>query len=156
MSDTRDPEHDQQLPVAPVDTAARCAQDIVIEEMERSKAVGLAKYGSAGVFPGNGRDQLRDLADELRDGLVYVTAAIMERDQRRASLHAANRYFIEELAKVLCVEAHNEMPAEDALALFEGGENEAWRFRAAELTYGPLNDAIDGMFFVGLAAGEKS
>lgn len=75
MSDVRDPETDQQLPVRN-DSAA--VQDLVIADIEQRKALGLKKYGTL-LQAHNGRDMLRDAYDEALDLCIYLRGALEER-----------------------------------------------------------------------------
>lgn len=81
MAATRDPETDQQLPEQnrlPVIQEIIMAEEYirgddphVIAAMRASLALGIRKYGT-GLQPFNGRDVVQDLAEELRDALVYA------------------------------------------------------------------------------------
>jgi hypothetical protein len=53
-------------------------QDAVIADIEARKRVGLERYGTL-LQPGNGRDALRDLYEELIDACMYVKQALLER-----------------------------------------------------------------------------
>ena len=68
-----------QPPPVPNDRPA--IQDLVIADMKARKAVGLERYGTL-LQPGNGRDFLRDLYEELLDACNYVRGAMFERDGR--------------------------------------------------------------------------
>jgi len=69
----------EQPPPIPNDRPA--IQDLVIADMKARKAVGLERYGTL-LQPGNGRDFLRDLYEELLDACNYVRGAMFERDGR--------------------------------------------------------------------------
>jgi hypothetical protein len=59
-----------RAPVAP-------AIDAVCESLQARKRLGLERYGSV-LQAGNGRDALRDLAEELNDAVVYCRQVIEE------------------------------------------------------------------------------
>lgn len=67
---------DQQLPVV---NDERPVQDQVVEYIERRKAVGVERYGTA-LQANNGRDALRDLFEELVDAVNYCAQTLIERD----------------------------------------------------------------------------
>lgn len=56
-------------------------QDLVIADIEARKAVGLRRYGQL-LHAHDGRDNLRDLYEELEDALIYTRKALYERDGR--------------------------------------------------------------------------
>ena len=68
MSDVRDPETDQQLPV-PNDHPSM--HDLAVDLMYSRKAHGLRKYGSL-LQPANGRSFSQDAVEEAADLLVYM------------------------------------------------------------------------------------
>lgn len=70
-------EGDQPLPT-PNDS--RSIQDMVIEDIEARKAVGLERYGTL-LQANNGRDSLQDLYEELLDAATYARQLIEERRQ---------------------------------------------------------------------------
>ncbi len=74
MSDTRDPKTYQQLPV-PNDR--KSCQDMVIEDIEKRKALGISKYGTL-LQPFNGRSFLQDAYEEVLDLAVYLRGALEE------------------------------------------------------------------------------
>jgi hypothetical protein len=53
-------------------------QHMVIADIQARMQVGLERYGTL-LKPGNGRDALRDLYEELLDGAMYARQAIEER-----------------------------------------------------------------------------
>lgn len=53
----------------------------VIRDMAGRDAIGLRKYGRP-LQPGDGRDTLWDLYEELLDAVVYLRKAIIERDSQ--------------------------------------------------------------------------
>ncbi len=69
---------DQPLPLA-VDGPNM--QDLVIADLEARKQVGLQRYGQL-LKADDGRDNLRDLYEELMDALVYLRKEIYRRDRR--------------------------------------------------------------------------
>ncbi len=75
MSDERDPETDQPLPVV---NEHGFVQDQVIADIEKRKALGIRKYGTA-LQPHNGRDALQDAYEEALDLAIYLRQALMER-----------------------------------------------------------------------------
>jgi len=64
---------------APVVNDGPCIQDLVIQDMEGRKVVGLRRYGTL-LQPFNGRDALRDAYEEALDLAQYLRQAIEERD----------------------------------------------------------------------------
>ncbi len=54
-------------------------QSMVIADMHTREQTGIERYGTA-LHPHNGRDALRDLYEELLDGVMYVRQLIAERD----------------------------------------------------------------------------
>lgn len=62
-------------------------QDLVIADLERRKAVGLAKYGTL-LQPFNGRDALLDAYQEAMDLTQYLRQALEERSQLATALDA--------------------------------------------------------------------
>jgi hypothetical protein len=63
----------------PLPNASRSVQDMVIDDMQARKQVGMARYGTL-LQVGNGRDMLRDAYEEALDLAVYLRGAIAERD----------------------------------------------------------------------------
>lgn len=76
MSDTRDPDTDQPLPVV---NDRPFVQDLVVADIEERKLHGIRKYGTA-LQSGNGRDMLQDAYEEALDLAIYLRGAIDERD----------------------------------------------------------------------------
>lgn len=74
MSDTRDPDRDQPLPI-PNDNPS--CHDLVIADMEERKQFGLRKYNSL-LQPHNGRSFLQDAYEEVLDLAVYLRGRIEE------------------------------------------------------------------------------
>jgi hypothetical protein len=64
---------------APIVNDGPCIQDLVIQDMEGRKVVGLQRYGTL-LQPFNGRDALRDAYEEALDLAQYLRQAIEERD----------------------------------------------------------------------------
>lgn len=62
----------------PTPTGAPSVQEMVIADIHARMQVGLERYGTL-LQPGNGRDALRDLYEELLDGACYARQAIAER-----------------------------------------------------------------------------
>lgn len=77
MSDVRDPETDQRLPVPNEQTSC---QDLVIADIEKRKALGLRKYGTL-LQPFNGRSFLQDAYEEVLDLAVYLRGKLEEERQ---------------------------------------------------------------------------
>lgn len=77
MSDARDPETDQPLPVV---NDRPFVQDLVVADIEERKQHGIRKYGTA-LQSGNGRDMLQDAYEKALDLAIYLRGAIDERDQ---------------------------------------------------------------------------
>jgi hypothetical protein len=75
MSDIRDPETDQQLPIK---NNNPYIQDLVLADIEARKQLGIKKYGTA-LQAGNGRDMLQDLYEELLDACIYIRGEIENR-----------------------------------------------------------------------------
>jgi hypothetical protein len=67
--DNTNVDHKEQPP--PVPNNRESSHDVAIESLGRRKELGLSRYGSL-LQPGNGRNSLRDLREELEDGLVYA------------------------------------------------------------------------------------
>ncbi len=76
---TKQREGDQPLPVAN-DTVF--VQDLVIEDIEALKKVGIQRYGSA-LQAFNGRNVDQDLYEELVDATMYLRQALIERAELR-------------------------------------------------------------------------
>lgn len=74
MSDVRDPETDQQLPVV---NERPFIQDLVIEDIEARKQLGIRKYGTA-LQSGNGRNMLQDAYEEVLDLAIYLRGKLDE------------------------------------------------------------------------------
>lgn len=68
MSDIRDPETDQPLPVV---NGRSFIQDLVIQDIEERKQLGIKKYGTL-LQSGNGRDMLLDAYQEALDLVIYL------------------------------------------------------------------------------------
>lgn len=56
-------------------------QDLVIQDMEARKKVGLKEYGTL-LYPHNDRDALQDAYEEALDLCCYLKQALVERDSR--------------------------------------------------------------------------
>lgn len=78
MSDVRDPATDQ---VKPTPNDLPFAHDVLIEEIKKRRALGVEKYGTA-LQPCNGRDQKRDILDELLDAAVYIITLMLEEQEQ--------------------------------------------------------------------------
>ncbi len=76
MSDERDPETDQPLPVV---NDRPFVQDLVIADIEARKALGVRKYGTA-PQSGNGRNMLQDAYEEALDLAIYLRGALDEQE----------------------------------------------------------------------------
>lgn len=74
MSDVRDPDTDQQLPIK---NDKPYIQDLVLADIEARKQLGIRKYGTA-LQAGNGRDMLQDLYEEILDACIYLRGLIEE------------------------------------------------------------------------------
>lgn len=74
MSDIRDPETDQQLPVV---NDNLFVQDLVMQDIEERKALGIRKYGTA-LQANNGRNMLQDAYEEALDLCIYLRGALEE------------------------------------------------------------------------------
>lgn len=64
---------------APTPTAGPALWDLVIEDMKARDDFGRNKYGMR-LQADNGRDVLKDIADELLDAVVYLRQLRYERD----------------------------------------------------------------------------
>jgi hypothetical protein len=84
MGDRRDPARDQALPRV---NDNPYIQDLVIADIAERKEHDITKYGTA-LQAGNGRDALRDLYEELLDGVMYVRQAMEERIRERVIFRA--------------------------------------------------------------------
>lgn len=71
-------EGDQPLP-HPADGPAM--QDLLIADIEARKAVGLKRYGQL-LKADDGRDNLKDILEELIDAAIYIRKEIYKRDGR--------------------------------------------------------------------------
>lgn len=86
---------DQRLP----DGSGECVQDHIIEEMARSKSVGLARYGTP-LRTFNGRRGIVDVQEEARDLFVYLTQLKMESEaSRREILRLVQEEIIERFVR---------------------------------------------------------
>lgn len=74
MSDIRDPETDQQLPVP---NNRPFIQDLVVIDIQQRKLLGIKKYGTA-LQSHNGRDMLQDAYEEALDLVIYLRGLIDE------------------------------------------------------------------------------
>jgi len=63
----------------PVKNENACVQDLVIEDIQARKQVGVQRYGTV-LQPFNGRDALMDAYQEALDLCQYLKQAIYERD----------------------------------------------------------------------------
>lgn len=88
MSDVRDPETDQALPI-PNDRPS--IHDLVAADLAARKAHGLRKYGSL-LQAGNGRSFLLDLYEELLDACCYVRGRLEEEREAIAPVRAAEEW----------------------------------------------------------------
>lgn len=77
MAETRDPATDQRLPEP---TGGVYIQDLVLEDIEARKQLGIRKYGTA-LQAHNGRDMLQDLYEEILDAAIYLRGLIEESKQ---------------------------------------------------------------------------
>ena len=90
MSDVRDPETDQPLPVV---NDRPYIQDLVIADIEERKSHGIRKYGTA-LQSGNGRNMLQDAYEEALDLAIYLRGALDEQgrdDARRTAFAEVSR-----------------------------------------------------------------
>lgn len=69
-------EGDQALPL-PADGPSM--QDLVLADIEARKAIGLQRYGQL-LKADDGRDNLRDLYEELLDAAIYARKELYRRD----------------------------------------------------------------------------
>lgn len=82
MSDERDPETDQALPVK---NEQPYIQDLVLADIEERKALGLKKYGTL-LQPFNGRSFLQDAYEEALDLVIYLRGKLEEERQQDTEL----------------------------------------------------------------------
>lgn len=66
-------------------------QDLVIEDIQKRKQVGIERYGAT-LKAFNGRDALRDAYEESLDQTFYLKQANIEHQQLLAVAEAANRF----------------------------------------------------------------
>lgn len=66
---------DQPLPII---NGSTDIQTMVVADIADRRQVGISRYGTA-LQPHNGRDALRDLYEELLDGVMYVKQVMVER-----------------------------------------------------------------------------
>jgi hypothetical protein len=93
---TKQREGDQPLPHHDQDRSMSI-QDVVIQEIEKRKGVGLERYGTL-LYAFNGRDSVRDAQEEVLDLAMYLTAMKVEYEAVRseiAALHDALSHTIE-------------------------------------------------------------
>jgi len=79
VSQTRDPEHDQQLPTP----GHQPVQAALIRALAERRDYGARKYGRP-LETHNGRDALTDAWEEALDLLTYLTQMRLERGDRIA------------------------------------------------------------------------
>lgn len=108
---TKTREGDQVLPTH---NEHKPIQDIVIEEIENRKQIGLERYGSL-LQPDNGRDSLRDAKEEALDLLMYLTQQEQERKLRAEDFKVISG-FISRITKPLSHIGH-EMSEDELEAL---------------------------------------
>lgn len=91
MSDERDPERDQTLPIA---TGEKFTHDLVSADVQERKWFGQRKYGVA-LQPSNGRDSLQDAYEEALDLVIYLKNELRFRriEQASALREAAADYY---------------------------------------------------------------
>lgn len=77
MGDERDPLTDQQLPVR---TDEPHIHDLVSDDVQVRKQVGIKKYGMP-LQASNGRDHLQDAYEEALDLAIYLKAQIESRNK---------------------------------------------------------------------------
>jgi len=63
----------------PIQTSERHIVDVVREDLETRKQMGIKKYGVA-LQPSNGRDSLQDAYEEALDLCVYLKNEILRRE----------------------------------------------------------------------------
>jgi hypothetical protein len=64
--------------------------DLVQADLEGRRQLGVQRYGTP-LQPHNGRDALRDLYEELLDGVCYLRQVMYERDASRETQWAARQ-----------------------------------------------------------------
>ena len=64
----------------PVLVPEKSIQDLVIQDMEARKEIGIKNYGTL-LNINNGRDMMLDLYEELLDACCYLKGVMLERDQ---------------------------------------------------------------------------
>jgi hypothetical protein len=69
---------------APTKNEERCIQDLVIQDIQTRKAIGLERYGTL-LQPFNGRDALVDAYQEALDLCQYLRQVIEERDRAKTA-----------------------------------------------------------------------
>lgn len=91
-------------------------QDMIIAEMERSKEVGLARYGQT-LKTFNGRRTLLDVHEEVRDLHVYLTQVMAEADADTARIARMIHTAIEEWCESEDPASSHELASQIALSL---------------------------------------
>ena len=89
---------------SPIQTDERHTVDVVREDLETRKQMGIKKYGVA-LQPSNGRDSLQDAYEEALDLCVYLKNEILLRESLSADLasaRAANRSMYERINRLEC------------------------------------------------------
>lgn len=122
---------DQDLPSGGLE----CIQDVVIAEMQRSKKVGLERYGSV-LMTFNGRKGFQDLVEEARDFFVYGSMLMREADASRSDL-------IEVVSQALVDAKHDDLAAEAVVDRLMGWVTGrlAGRLTSGQQIYDVLHDA---------------
>jgi hypothetical protein len=137
---------DQPLPTV----GRECIQDLVIEEMEESKRVGLERYGSV-LMTFNGRKGIQDVAEEVRDLHVYVKTIQREAEADRETLLEVVTDRITQEYQRVAEEAVSDSPegfsarfaevAVDAIMGWVVGNTQAGQFADGEDVYQVLDEA---------------
>lgn len=65
------------LKVIPIIPEKKSVQDMVIEDIEERKKIGLENYGTL-LYTDNGRSMLQDLYEELLDACCYLRGLLEE------------------------------------------------------------------------------
>lgn len=115
MSEERDPETDQALPIG---NDLPVMHELVREDLQKRLRLGISKYGQP-LQPFNGRSFLRDAYEEVLDLAVYLRGAIYEAENERCphvgaeSCDCGKKRTPQDIFKGVCMECLNQHWIED-------------------------------------------
>jgi hypothetical protein len=75
----KEPDPEQGEQPMPIVNAYPFMQDLVLQDIEKRKEIGIQRYGTL-LQPFNGRDFLRDAYEECLDQVMYLRGCLFERD----------------------------------------------------------------------------